>query len=347
MSNCFKNCKSLMDLHTTIESQKLSLEELSSAEQERLVAIFCANTGDEIELPLTPRRYSYICEEVRTLTLAAQAADEIFNNMTMEDKNNMNKDIFTAAKNAADSAIETIKTATKTVKVEAGKDAEEFKDKADSAITTGKDVIVGITNLIKDLTGSEVLKDALLRVLYKNMERGTQRGFFDAASEARRIIYQHINAVLACDPDEQELKEVAALRYMLGEDADGKPTGRRSVFTAFANSVVWIARKVTRKFRAWFGTDAETNVFGTVGAALASVFGMACKVIGSVLKVAAHALVFAGSYVIAAAIKAVAWVWSQLKKLGTFIKSKFDKKDEAEDIQEDTEEEVILEKNEG
>lgn len=341
--NRFQNCKTLLDLQNVFEQEAVTFETLASDEQEKIVSVFYVQTTEEVELPLTPVRYEYIRDEVYAAAAAVQAADESaaaqedmmgnFENFE-EDETMENK------KNVFDAATQKLTDAAKTVKVQAGMDVEEFKEVSDGAINTIKAEMFKVLGVLDDITGATVLKDSLMRILYKNAERGSQRGFFDAAAECRRVVRQHINAVMAFDPDENELKEVAALRYMLGEDEEGKPTGKRSVFSAFANSIVWICRKVSRKFRAWFGTDASHNVFGTVGAALASVFGMAAGIIGSALKLAMHAVVFAGSYAVAAVIKAVSFVWNQLKKLGSFIKSKFDKQDEVQDIVEDTQEEM-------
>lgn len=254
----------------------------------------------------------------------------------------MNKTIFThsdeAVKAAVNAAADAISKATEDVKVRAGMDTEEFKEKADSSITTIKDATMGVLGALDRLTGATTLKNALLHILYQNTrDRSSKRGFFDAANECRRVVYNYIDGILDFDPDEDDFRTVIALRYMLGEDETGKPTGRRSIFTAFANGIVWICKKVARKFKAWFGTNEESNIFGTVGASLASIFGMVAGVIGSVLKVAAHAVVFVGSYVVGAIIKAISFIWDKLKGFGTFLKKKFGKDDEADDEAVDTE----------
>ncbi len=254
----------------------------------------------------------------------------------------MNKTIFThsdeAIKTVVNAAADVISKATADVKVRAGMDADEFKTKADESITTIKDVTMGVLDTLDRLTGATTLKNALLHVMYQNTrDRSSKRGFFDAANECRRVVYNYIDGIMDFDPDEDDLRTVIALRYMLGEDAEGNPTGRRSIFTAFANGIVWICKKVARKFKAWFGVNEESNIFGTVGASLASIFGMVAGVIGSALKVAAHAVVFVGSYVVSAVIKAISFIWDRLKDFGVFLKKKFGKDDAEEDEAVDAE----------
>lgn len=338
--NRFENCKTFVDLQQVLGGEGMKLSALTEEERERLVVVFAANAPDyardTVELPLTEAGFAFICDVVEEEVIKIAA-----NELNIEGGFTMNKNVFMntdeAVKVAVNSAADAIAKATQNVRVRVGEDAEAFKDRADDSITTIKDATFSALNALDRLTGASMLKDALLHVLYKNSERSSKRGFFDAADECRKIIYNYIDGVMAFDPDEDDLKEVAALRYMLAEDEEGKPTGRRSIFSAFANGIVWICRKVTRKFKAWFGVDAETNIFGSVGASLASIFGMAAGIIGSVLKVALHSVIFVGSYVVTAVIKAISFVWEKLKGFGAFMKNKFGKKDVVDDAAEDEE----------
>lgn len=247
-----------------------------------------------------------------------------------------------AVKTAMNRANEIISEAMADVKVRAGMDVEEFKLKADDSITTIKDATCGVLGFLDNLTGATVLKDSLYSVLYQNInDKSSKRGFFDGAAECRRIVNDYIDGILAYDPDEDEFKQVVALRYLIGEDEDGNPIqGHRSIFTAFANGIVWICKKVARKFKKWFGTDAESNIFGTVGASIASIFGMVAGVITAVIKVAVNVITFVGSYIVSAVIHAISFIWDKLKGFGEFMKQKFGKDDEVEDDFDDEELEV-------
>lgn len=336
--NRFQHCKSLIDLHNVLVDG-IPFTDLSLEETERLASVFNANAEKEVALPLSKEAYAHICTEVQKH--AIEIAVNVLQNNIMEDKNMTTNTTFTntdaIVKDAVNAASEVIANATKNVRVRAGMDVEAFKEKADESITTIKDATFSVLGVLDRLTGATTLKHALLHILYQNAaDRASKRGFFNAAEECRRVVYNYIENIMEFDPDEEDLRTVAALRYVIGEDEDGKPiVGHRSIFTAFANGIVWIAKKVTRKFKAWFGVDAETNIFGTIGASLASIFGMVAGVIGSVLKVALHTVIFVGSYVVSAVIKAVSFVWDKVKGFGTFLKTKFGKDDAQADAEDD------------
>lgn len=335
--NRFQDCRSLIDLHNILVNG-IPFTDLSLEETERLASVFNANAEKEVVLPLSKEAYAHICNETQKHAINV-ATNELQNNF--KEDSTMNNTTFTntdaIVKDAVNAASEVIANATKNVRVRAGMDVESFKDKADESITTIKDATFSVLGVLDHLTGASTLKNSILRILYQNTsDRASKRGFFDAAEECRRVVYNYIDGILEFDPDEDDLRMVAALRYVVGEDENGKPiVGHRSIFSAFANGIVWIAKKVTRKFRAWFGVDAESNIFGSIGASLASIFGMVAGVIGSVLKVALHTVIFVGSYVISAVIKAVSFVWDKLKGFGTFLKTKFGKDDAQADAEDD------------
>lgn len=340
--NRFENCKTLVGLQQVLGGEGVTYSTLTDVEVEKLWAVFNANAPDyardTVELPLTEAGFDFICDVVEEEVIKI-AANELHN-----EKGGfiMNKNTLThtddAIKNGVNTCVSAISKATENVRARAGEDVEAFKDKADESIKTIKDATIGALGVLDHLTGASVLKNDLLGILYENINGKTcaKRNFFDAANECRNRVYKHINRIMMCDPNEEMLRTVMALRYLIGEDENGKPiVGHRSIFSAFANGIVWICKKVSRKFKRWFGTDAETNIFGSVGASLASIFGMAAGVIGSVLKIAVHTVIFVGSYVASAVIKAISFVWDRLKGFCTFVKTKFDKKDAEEDTADD------------
>lgn len=338
MNNRFQNCKSLIDLHNTLCDESIAFESLSLEEAERLAVVFSANTDETIALPLSEETYVYMCAKARQY--AIEVATNVLKNKFEEDST-MTKNIF---KTAVDSAAATITQATEEVKVRAGMDTEEFKDRADESVTAIKDATMGVLGMLDHLVGASALKESLLLVMYKRTQGCTsKRGFFDAAQECRRIVYEYIDDIMSFDPDEEELKTVAALRYLIGENEDGtKRMGHRSIFTAFANGITWIVKKVARKLRSWFGVDAESNLFGAVGASISSICGMVTGVVTAAAGVAIHMLIFVGSYVATAVIKAISWVWDKLKAVGAYVKKKFSKEDEDIDFYEDEEEEEVI-----
>lgn len=346
MNNRFENCKTLVDLQQVLGSEGVKFPTLTDDEGERLLVVFTANAPDyakdTVELPLSEAGFSFICDvvEEEIIKIAAEELRKQKGEIIMTNNTTIFKNTDAAVKAAVNSATDAIAQATKDVRVRAGMDVESFKDKADASITTIKDATHGVLDVLDHLTGASSLKQDIQYILYKNSERGSKRGFFDAAAECRRLVYEHIEVIMSYDPDEDDLREVAALRYIIGEDEEGNPIeGHRSIFSAFANGIVWICKKVARKFRSWFGVDEEKNIFGSVGASLASIFGMAAGIIGSVLKVALHTVIFVGSYVLTAVIKAISFIWDKLKGFGNFVKTKFGK----DDVEQDKADETALE----
>ena len=347
MKNRFKSCKSLVDLyyHFTLPSMDLSYDELTDAEKSSILNVYCSVIPSGVKsygTSLSEEGFREIIENVLTIISQLYEAGRDEN---QEDKKMNNKfmrkvaGMYTATAGAVGSAV-----------VRAGQDCNEFKTSCDNAVTSIKNNLSGVLEELDYLLGCSDLKNQLYEIIYRHTE-GTKsrRGFFDAALECRKAVNACIKDILDYDPDDVELKQVVALRFMLGEDEDGNPIeGRRSIFAAFANGIVWICKKVARKLRSWFGTDAESNIFGNVGAAIASVFGVACGVLKEALNIAVNFVIFIGSYVFSAVINAISWVVEKVSGWIHKAKEKFTKPEELEDeeldeeLEEEEEEEGIV-----
>ena len=338
MENRFAKCNSLVDLyyHFTLPSMDLSYDMLTDAEKSSVLNVYCSAIPSGVKsygTSLSEAGYKEIIENTLTIIGQLYAAGR---NENQEDKKvgNNNKfmgkvtGMYTATVSAVGSAV-----------VRAGQDCNEFKTSCDDAVTNIKNSLSGVLEELDYLLGCSDLKNQLYEIIYRHTE-GTKsrRGFFDAALECRKAVNACIKDILDYDPDEVELKQVIALRFMLGEDENGNPIeGRRSIFAAFANGIVWVCKKVARKLRSWFGTDAESNIFGSVGAGIASVFGIACGVLKEALRIAVNFVVFVGSYVFSAVINAITWVVEKVSGWIQKAKDKFSGIDELEDELEDEE----------
>jgi hypothetical protein len=358
--NRFERCKSLKDLYAvfTTEERVQSFDNLSDDELERVALVFEANIPDLVcmpDVPLTKAGYNYIwnviVEEIET--------EPINNDENMEDEvmvkpNNVEnvtmKDLFEAAlketmeapKKAKALVVNTAKSfeqAAYNVKVKLGEEKEAFIDKSDEATTKIVELAVPLLNSLDDLLGCSALKERLCRIIYKNKDAKNKNDFFAMAKECREVIEEQIEIFKSIDPDDK-LGTIAALKVYVDEvGEDGTVTGKivsskQSIWSAFANAIVWVCKKVTKLVKKWCDTNPETNVFGAIGASIAGVFATVGSVVKNAAIVAGNFLSFVGSYVVAGVIKCVdliitafKWVVSKIKSWTTIGKQKITKED--------------------
>lgn len=331
VNNRFGKCNDMPSLQCVLGKNGIPLNELNPDEKADLVAKFNKYTGSDVKMPLSSADYNKICKEIQK-RVAVIAAEEMY------EKNKTVKGFV----EKINLIVDTCKEAGKGAKVKVGEDTDSYFGRVDESLNTCKDAISGVFGVVSNMLGLEELKQSVNWTLYYRLNGAkTKRDFFAAAEAARQCVYDKIKDILAWgDPTEHDLKTVAALRYVVGEDENGnKVYERRSIFDAFCNSVSLLCQKATRVLKRWFGTDAKTNIFGSVGAAFSSFFGAVANVAGSVLKVALHTIIYVGSYIVTAFLKIVACVWDKLKAAYHFIKSKFTKEDaEAAETEEADEE---------
>jgi len=111
------------------------------------------------------------------------------------------------------------------------------------------------------------LNEELYSIIYTETQGAmSRRGFFDVASECRQAVNDYINSILKYDPDEDDMKLVVALRYMIGNEN----RNNEDVFYVFANSIVYVCENVACKFERWFGKDYKREIFSAVGQKVSS-----------------------------------------------------------------------------
>lgn len=346
MMNRFENCNSLIEIFQVIFGEEMvDFSSLTKEEKKTLLEVYkdCNGPNAHMMAELTLSNYNTIIKNVFEI---AKSLKEMADNMSMETMENENKmeeeenmenmDInketnkgVTEFVAALDNFLRGASTAVKSTAIQVGSAHNEFKVNSDAAITTLKTSFGVVLEKLDWLLGCTTLKNQLYNIVYVKTENtNSKRGFLAAAAECRHAVNAWIKNILDYDPDQVELKQVAALRYMMGEDESGKKIeGRRCVFAAFVNSIIWICKKAINLVKKKFGKDAATNIFGSVGAAIASVFGIAAGIITSVLRLAINFVVFVGSYVLSATLNAITWVIEKIEGWKEKAAQKFTTKD--------------------
>lgn len=342
----FDNCKSLNDLYNTFSKMDdVDFTSLTESDKERLVAVFSANVpADTVpDTPLTDAGYTYIwnvtidtVENMEETTMKTNnnmeaAINEMMNNM---EGMNMASKIKVTALDVVEMAKEKIHGAASSVKANAGAEYQDFKNQTDNAVTEIKDAMGPVLGFIDGVLGYSNLKDALCRVIYEHTEdRATKSSFVKMAQKCRQEVEDYIEFLELVD-DEDSIKNVIALRQLIGEDENGEIV-TQSIFSAFAKGIVWVCKKVRRFLNRHFGTTEDTNIFGSIGASISRVFGIIGGVAKAILSVGVTAVKFVGGYALAAVVKGISIVadlakllWSKVKGLGEHIHDKFTKEDE-------------------
>ena len=200
------------------------------------------------------------------------------------------------------------------MKVAVGETREDFVNRADASVNELKDTLMGTVKYIGDVLGLSSVYDELVDIYAEN------RGVVKTAQNIDKAIKRRIAIMQSIDPDDK-LGKVAALKQVV-YDGDNEEEYTQSIFMASAKAIVWITKKVARKLRDWkiFSTDAEENILGEIGANIANCFRSISNFVINVGKATGNLLLFAGSYVIAGAIKlgclvirAIATVLSKIK----------------------------------
>ena len=360
MANRFTNCKNFRDLYNVFCENPVNYDALLQDELDRIAIVFEANIPANIDMPdvpLTEAGYKYIWDVVVDTIDANDKEECVMNNTNvnqskldqatedilrkMMEDDSMSKDI--KVKVTVNNAINNIKNAKSSAKVHLGDDKEAFVNRCDDAINDIKNNINPILTIIDDALGLSVLKERICSIMYDTLD-GTKskNGFFKMAEECRKATENMIKSIAIADPDDK-LGKVAALRYIIGEDAEGnKIIGTQSIWEAFAKSIVWICKKIHRKLTKWFSVNEEENIFGAVGASIAGVFATVGNIAKNIAKVVGTLITFVGSYIVAGVIKitqivvtAFKWVVSKIKGWIEAAKDKLDQSDIDDDLEED------------
>ena len=228
------------------------------------------------------------------------------------------------------------------IKVNAGETKEEYFDKVDDSLNVMKGALGNVLDTLDGVLGYTILKNSIIDIMEAGSDGKTSgKSLFKMARRCRELIEEEIEN-LEFWGDEESLKKAVQLKA-LTEGVRGK-----SIFEAFVSGCIWIAKKVTRKLRAWFHVDDEKSVMGSICRSIAGFAG----ILRAGVKLVWNTAKFAVSFVVAGVIKVADFVFRTIKTLVSNIKefavdkyNKFTSKDIEDDFEDDyfADEELIAE----
>lgn len=218
------------------------------------------------------------------------------------------------------------------IKVNAGETKEEYFDKVDDSLNVMKGALGNVLGTLDGVLGYTVLKNSIIDMMEAGSDGKTSgKSLFKMARRCRELIEEEIEN-LEFWGDEESLKKAVQLKA-LTEGARGK-----SIFEAFVSGCIWIAKKVTRKLRAWFHVDDEKSVMGSICKSIAGFAG----ILRAGIKLVWNTAKFAVSFVVAGVIKVADFVFRTIRTLvsniKTFVVDKYNKltnKDIEDDFEDD------------
>lgn len=145
-----------------------------------------------------------------------------------------------------------------------GESLEFYVDRADASVNELKDTLMGTVKYIGDVLGMTSLYEEIVDIYTSN------RGVVKTAQSIDKAVKRRIRILQIIDPDDK-LGKVAALKQVV-YDGDNEEEYTQSIFMASANAIVWIAKKVARKLRDWFGVEAEEKILDEAGFNIANCF---------------------------------------------------------------------------
>lgn len=216
------------------------------------------------------------------------------------------------------------------IKVNAGETKEEYFDRVDDSLNIVKGAFGDVLGKVDSLLGFTVLKDKVLAIIEAGCNENTlKKDLFKMARKCREIIEKDIEEIeLIGNPDDAEtLKEL--LGSVKGE----------SIFKMFFGTMVWIAKRVTRKLRKWFKVDEGKSVMGSICRSIGGFAG----ILRAGAKIVWNTAKFAVSFVIAGVIKVADFIYRAIMtvigKIQMFIVFKHEKLTQ-EDLEDDFEEDL-------
>lgn len=196
------------------------------------------------------------------------------------------------------------------IKVNAGETKEEYFDKVDDSLNVMKGALGNVLGTLDGVLGYTVLKNSIIDIMEAGSDGKTSgKSLFKMARRCRELIEEEIEN-LEFWGDEESLKKAVQLKA-LTEGARGK-----SIFEAFVSGCIWIAKKVTRKLRAWFHVDDEKSVMGNICRSIAGFAG----ILRAGIKLVWNTAKFAVSFVVAGVIKVADFIYRAIKTLVVKIK---------------------------
>lgn len=258
--------------------------------------------------------------------------------VTIETNNTNNKEekVMVTVKENMVGAVEEMMgkfaEAKENIKVNAGETKEEYFDKVDDSLNVMKGALGNVLGTLDGVFGYTVLKNSIIDMMEAGSDGKTSgKSLFKMARRCRELIEEEIEN-LEFWGDEESLKKAVQLKA-LTEGARGK-----SIFEAFVSGCIWIAKKVTRKLRAWFHVDDEKSVMGSICRSIAGFAG----ILHAGIKLVWNTAKFAVSFVVAGVIKVADFVFRTIRTLvsniKTFVVDKYNKltnKDIEDDFEDD------------
>ena len=223
------------------------------------------------------------------------------NNNTTEEVINMN---------IINSKIEEAKRNAKVFGEEA---TQDYVDRADASVNELKDMLMGTVKYIGDVLGLTGVYNELVNIYTEN------RSLIKTAKTVDKAVKRSIAIMQSIDPDDK-LGKVAALKQVVYGEDGSETEVRQSIFMSVAKAITWICKKVARKLNKWFGVDAENNILGEVGAKISSCFMSISNVVINIGKATGSLLLYVGSFIVAAGVKAACFVISAIKGALTKLK---------------------------
>ena len=197
------------------------------------------------------------------------------------------------------------------IKVNAGETKEEYFDKVDDSLNVMKGALGNVLDTLDGVLGYTILKNSIIDIMEAGSDGKTSgKSLFKMARRCRELIEEEIEN-LEFWGDEESLKKATQLKA-LTEGVRGK-----SIFEAFVSGCIWIAKKVTRKLRAWFHVDDEKSVMGSICRSIAGFAG----ILRAGVKLVWNTAKFAVSFVVAGVIKVADFVFRAIRTLVSNIKA--------------------------
>ena len=190
---------------------------------------------------------------------------------------------------------------------------QDYVDRADASVNELKDIIVGTTKYIGDVLGLTGLYNGIVDIYTE------KKSLIKIAKDIDGAIKRRIS-VLSKTNSNDNLKKVAALKQVVYGEDDSETEVRQSIFMSIAKAITWICKKVARKLRKWFGVEAEQNILGEVGAKIASCFKSISNVVIRIGKATGSLLLYVGSFIVAAGVKAACFIIGAIKSALTKLK---------------------------
>ena len=206
-----------------------------------------------------------------------------------------------------------IEEAKRNAKVFGEEATQDYVDRADASVNELKDMLMGTVKYIGDVLGLTGVYNELVNIYTE------KRSLIKTAKTVDKAVKRSIAIMQSIDPDDK-LGKIAALKQVVYGEDGSETEVRQSIFMSVAKAITWICKKVARKLNKWFGVDAENNILGEVGAKISSCFMSISNVVINIGKATGSLLLYVGSFIVAAGVKAACFVISAIK--GTLTKLK-------------------------